>query len=151
MRRRKVAQRSVRRGAILALALACLLAVILFGGTMLRQLMQEMRASRATHQQHQASWLAQAGIDRAAAKLKEDPEYTGETWRPADDAFPDPRQAEVTIVVERMIAEDTSDDNAGDESNAFQVTATATFGRRLATGVTAKRQRVIALPTKESP
>jgi type II secretory pathway component PulK len=36
--------------------------------------------SQSQHESLQAQWLAEAGVERAAARLADDPGYAGETW-----------------------------------------------------------------------
>jgi Tfp pilus assembly protein PilV len=38
-------------------------------------------AARTAHWQLQAEWLAESAVDRAAARLRSDSAYTGETWK----------------------------------------------------------------------
>ncbi|MEN6448911.1 MAG: hypothetical protein ABFC96_00330 [Thermoguttaceae bacterium] len=39
------------------------------------------RAAETQQWAVQAQWLAEAGLDRAAARLQQQPDYSGETWR----------------------------------------------------------------------
>jgi hypothetical protein len=45
-----------------------------------RQALTERQAMEASQRCLQASWLAEAGLERAAARLAADPKYAGETW-----------------------------------------------------------------------
>ena len=40
----------------------------------------ERQAVQMNQRSLQASWLAEAGVERAAARLAADPKYAGETW-----------------------------------------------------------------------
>ncbi|HWB07677.1 MAG TPA: hypothetical protein VG826_00430 [Pirellulales bacterium] len=76
---------SNRRGAVLILALVCLALISVIGGALLRWALMEHALLRSREQASQARWLAEAGIERAAAKLaaaqrEGEPDYTGETW-----------------------------------------------------------------------
>ena len=45
-----------------------------------RQALAERRAIEMSRSGLQALWLAEAGLERAAARLAADPKYAGETW-----------------------------------------------------------------------
>lgn len=45
-----------------------------------RQIVAERHATQANHRGLQALWLAEAGVERAAARLAADSKYAGETW-----------------------------------------------------------------------
>jgi type II secretory pathway component PulK len=71
---------------VLILALVCLAIIGVIGGTLLRWALMEHNLLRSREQASQARWLAEAGLERAAAKLAESADYTGETWLvPAGD------------------------------------------------------------------
>jgi hypothetical protein len=87
--------RASRRGAVLVLALVCLALISVMGGALLRWALMEHTLLRSREQASQARWLAEAGIERATAKLAaaqqaggpggggqgaEPADYTGETW-----------------------------------------------------------------------
>ena len=69
-----------RRGAILVVVLVCLGMAAAISVIVVRQIATERRAAQTNHRSLQALWLAEAGIERAAARLAADPKYTGETW-----------------------------------------------------------------------
>ena len=78
--------RRPRRGIVLialmiflAVAMAMVLAWLKLAGLERRQL-------RSLQAQAQATWLAESALQRAAARLAADPQYSGETWKltPAD-------------------------------------------------------------------
>ncbi len=101
-----------RRGAALVMALVALLVVTLVAGALVQMLVAAHRQSRRYADELQAQWLAQAGLDRAAAKLRADGDYRGEVWNvPLDNvpldteasaaAEPNPAQTgQVTITVD---------------------------------------------------
>lgn len=72
-----------RRAVTMIVALAALLAVTLTGGQLLRSLARAHRQARQHQWNLQALWLADGGLARAAAQLQANPDYAGETWRPA--------------------------------------------------------------------
>ena len=76
-----------RNGAILVMALVCLLVVGIFSVSTIRRLIEQH--GLATHQQYrmQALWLAESARQRAVAKLNLDRNYEGETWSVEADAF----------------------------------------------------------------
>ena len=101
-----------RRGVVLIMALVCLALITAIGGALLRWALMEHNLLRSREQASQARWLAEAGVERAAAKLASAEEsaeqevqptgYTGETWLvPAVD-LPDGRSARVRVEVAPM-------------------------------------------------
>ena len=70
-----------KRGAVLVLALVCLLVVASLGVSLTRSLVEEQRQSQRRHQQLQALWVAESAVQRAAAALRASPDYRGETWQ----------------------------------------------------------------------
>jgi hypothetical protein len=74
-------ERGKRRGVILILVLACLAiaAVLLITGIKLA--LSSHHAQRTFGRSVQAQWLAESGLERAAAQLAADPDYKGETWK----------------------------------------------------------------------
>ena len=69
-----------RRGAILVVVLVCLAVAAALSVVVVRQLAMEHHAVQMSQRSLQAWWLAEAGIERAAAQLATDPKYAGETW-----------------------------------------------------------------------
>jgi type II secretory pathway component PulK len=69
-----------RRGGGLIVALVTLLVVTSLMGSLIRSLLLEMRQSRHEAADLQAQWMAEAALDRAAAKLRSNADYAGETW-----------------------------------------------------------------------
>jgi Tfp pilus assembly protein PilX len=88
-----------RRGAVLIIALVCLVLVAAMGGTLLRWAAMEHKLLRAKEDESQARWLAEAGIERAAAQLGEATNYTGETWDIAAVDLPSAEPARVPLNV----------------------------------------------------
>ncbi len=86
VRRRSRRRPRQARGFILFGVLICL---VIAGAMVLgwfRDLASQRRQQRLVEQKAQTKWLAEAGIERAAAKLRSDRRYTGETWHvPAAD------------------------------------------------------------------
>jgi Tfp pilus assembly protein PilX len=69
-----------RRGAVLVVVLVCLAVATVVSVIVVRQIAMQYRAMQVSHGSLQAAWLAEAGIERAAARLAADPKYAGETW-----------------------------------------------------------------------
>ena len=93
-----------RRAAVTVLVLVCLVVIALIGGTLLRTGLAQRRRIRAEERRLQAGWLAEAGLERAAARLDEDPAYRGETWEVPAAELGGPWPATVTIAVEPVAA-----------------------------------------------
>lgn len=78
--RRRRGKASARRGALMVVALAILAVVTTLALSAVRSLAVAARAQRQQAWRAQAVWLAEAGIERAAARLRSEPDYRGETW-----------------------------------------------------------------------
>src|SRR5688500_11477960 len=70
-----------RRGAVLVAVLVVMMVASLLLGAMLRTNRDEHRLLRIYQQRLQAQELAQAGLERAAARLAGDDAYAGEIWQ----------------------------------------------------------------------
>jgi hypothetical protein len=70
-----------RRGVGLVVAITTLLVVMLMTAAIMRSIVMGMRQSRQSAVELQAQWLADAAAARAAAQLRTDRQYGGETWR----------------------------------------------------------------------
>ena len=68
------------RGAILIVVLVCLMLATAMFVLVVRQALTQRQAMEISQRCLQASWLAEAGLERAAARLAADPKYAGETW-----------------------------------------------------------------------
>jgi Tfp pilus assembly protein PilV len=89
-----------KRGVILV---AVLVTLMIVSALLLSTLTTTVAGSRAL--QHnawrvQAQWLAESALERAAARLQQDADYRGETWRPAAAEFGGSAAAAVQIAVE---------------------------------------------------
>jgi len=74
------------RGVAVLILLISLGIVAVLLSLLLRQAALARRAYQQDRQTLQAEWLAEAGVERAAARLAADAKYTGETWQvPARD------------------------------------------------------------------
>ncbi len=70
-----------RHGAVLVAAIVCLVVVMLMGAAILRSIAIRHRQGREDLYRMQSLWLAESAAERCAARLRDDPTYTGETWR----------------------------------------------------------------------
>jgi hypothetical protein len=75
------------RGFALAIALICIIVMGLIAAAVLAMARRAGVASRAESRRVQAYWLAEAGVERAAARLAIDPDYRGEAWPIAAEAL----------------------------------------------------------------
>lgn len=75
--------RPSRKGAILTVVMICLLICsIVLGSILTLQIRLHHQLEREEAAQ-QADLFAQAGLERALIRLKQDPEYRGEGWKPS--------------------------------------------------------------------
>ncbi|HVA45200.1 MAG TPA: hypothetical protein VNH11_02340 [Pirellulales bacterium] len=88
-----------RRGVVVMMALVCLVLATAMGGTLLRWAAMEHKLLRSRERESQARWLAEAGIERAAARLAEERDYRGETWEVAAADLPAGEAAKVRLRV----------------------------------------------------
>jgi hypothetical protein len=72
--------RARRKGAVIIIVLFLLTIVGVVVGTLVHALLIEHRQLHVHHQQLQAAWLAESGLQRAVARLRTDGEFSGETW-----------------------------------------------------------------------
>jgi Tfp pilus assembly protein PilX len=89
-----------RRGAVLALALVVFLLCTAILCTLLQGVVNHERQVRDHRQIDQAAWLADAGINRAVAQLRQTDTYRGETWSVSADDLGGAAGGKVTIEVE---------------------------------------------------
>jgi Tfp pilus assembly protein PilX len=74
------AKRRCRCGFAIIGVLVCFVVASLLLVSWLKTVSFERQQGRAAGDRLQAEWLAEAGIDRAAARLAEKADYAGETW-----------------------------------------------------------------------
>jgi hypothetical protein len=95
----KQPERRRRRGAVLAAALACLLITVLLSAALATSALQRQRQLKMHERQLQAEWLANSAVHLAAARLRADPEYQGETWSPTQTDLESRYAGETVITV----------------------------------------------------
>jgi hypothetical protein len=92
-------------GAVLIIALVCMAAA----GVIVLSLLQLAVAQRGAIQletwEIQAAWMAESGLDRAAARLAADPKYRGEVWTVPAEVFGGEDSAVVRIEVDSLANE----------------------------------------------
>jgi hypothetical protein len=69
-----------RSGAVLVVALVCLLIVMSLLGSMLQGALRAQRQLHSERDRRQTELLLAAGADRAAVLLSTQPDYRGDTW-----------------------------------------------------------------------
>jgi hypothetical protein len=78
---RAISRRQGRKGLTAVAVLVCLVVVTLVSGVLLKIGLAHRDQVRSQEHRLQAEWLAQSGLDRAIARLADDHNYSGETWR----------------------------------------------------------------------
>jgi Tfp pilus assembly protein PilX len=91
-----------RCGAVLVVVLVCLTAAATMLILVARSAFMEKRALDNSQWRLQAQWLAEAGVERAAARLLADAKYSGETWAIAPQDLVGNEDAVVRIRVENV-------------------------------------------------
>jgi type II secretory pathway component PulK len=88
-----------RRGAVMFAVLVSLVVVTALVAGWTSDGLSLSRKSRDAEQRLQADWLAEAGLDRAAARLAVDHNYSGETWTiaPAELSSADGGRVEIHV------------------------------------------------------
>ncbi len=123
-----------KRGVALICVVACLAAVTLLLGGMLKATLMTMRQVRVERHLRQTEWLVQAGAERAAFRLANDVEYTGEEWSLAADEIVGTDPGVVTISV------------SPDSTDRASVRVVAEFPSGSAAAIRRTREFLISLP-----
>ena len=92
-----------RRGVALLTAIVCLAVIAVICGSLIKVVHAQRQQTRTDERKLQAEWLAEAGLDRAAARLTDSPDYLGETWQIAATEFAGRGSASVKITVEIVV------------------------------------------------
>jgi type II secretory pathway component PulK len=100
MRHRRFPRR--RTGVVLIVILVCLAVAAAISLTVLKQAALERQAAQLNRRSLQAYWLAEAGVERAVARLAADRKYTGGTWTIAVKELAPDEHAVVKIRVESI-------------------------------------------------
>lgn len=115
MRRIKPAS---RQGAVLVCVIACLAVSTVLIALSVQAALRSRREVRLQLQLRQTELLCEAGVMRAALKLRDDSAYSGEVWTPAMK-FENYHTAAIKIDIQPQT------DSATENQNAVQVTVTA--------------------------
>lgn len=91
-----------RRGVALLTAIVCLAVIAVICGALVRVVYAQRQQTRIEERKLQAEWLAEAGLERAAAKLADTQDYSGETWQIAATEFAGRGSGSVRITVEKV-------------------------------------------------
>jgi type II secretory pathway pseudopilin PulG len=119
------------------LALICLVVVAIIGAAIVQTLMREHQQARQQQLQTQTMWVAESAIQRAAAQLHRDADYTGETWQIEAKDVGGEWPAEAIIRVEPV----------ADDQTARRVLVTARYPQRPLHRIIQEREIEIRLPT----
>lgn len=79
--RQHVPRNVTRRGTFTVVVLVCLLVSAMVLASLLKLALLQDRQLEHGQWRLQTAWLAESGLDRAAARLAADPAYAGETWK----------------------------------------------------------------------
>ena len=112
---------SNRRGAVVLFAIIALLLTSIIGGSLMKTALAQRRFALRKQTRLQSIWLAESGVERAAARLFRDPHYTGETWSISASDIGGNKDAEVIIQIETL----------DDVPNRRRVTAIADYPQNL--------------------
>ena len=88
---------SSRRGVVVLFALIALLLTSVIGGSLLKTALAQRRFALREQTRLQSIWLAESGIERAAARLSRDPNYTGETWSVSASDIATPLSTDISV------------------------------------------------------
>ena len=91
-----------RRGAIMVAVILCLIVVVGLLVCVVKQVGMSRQAQQSSQQSVQAGWLAEAGVERAAAHLAANAVYAGETWQIPAAELGGNDAAEVRVKAEPM-------------------------------------------------
>lgn len=131
----RLAEKNVhsRRGAVLVVAMVALIVSTAVTLSMVRSALAERALVLSEADRMQTDWLVEAGLERAAARLASEPDYSGEVWKPTAAEFPIDGNATVTITIQ----------TAADPAGGRRVTATAVLIREQLRR--AERQKTITI------
>lgn len=128
-----------RRGGFFAIALLVILALLSAWGAMLLKLAVAQRLQVQGEQRRlQCEWLAEAGLERAAARFARDSKYRKETWDIPADSLGGRDRGVVTINIEPAA------------SGSYRMSVTAEFPRDTAECVRITRTLPLAVAAREA-
>lgn len=92
-----------RRGVALLTAIVCLAVIAAICGSLIKVVHAQRQQTRLEERKLQAEWLAEAGLERAAAKLINSQDYSGEIWQIAATEFAGRGGGSVKISVKKIV------------------------------------------------
>lgn len=99
--RTKPAFAAARTGAVLVIALICLLLLTALAASLVRTALMQREQVIHDEWQLQAEWLAEAALDRALMQLNASADYEGEEWLPeSNDKAAPPGRIRIAILQE---------------------------------------------------
>lgn len=128
------------RGIALLWVVALLTLVLLLVGVVARSLVAAHREQRDRFRQLQAEFLAESGLERAAAKLAQARDYPGETWSLAAD---DHLNAPATVVI--------AVETPADQPQQRRISITAQYGVSDVHRAVTSKQVTLTLPPPVAP
>lgn len=126
-----------RSGVLAVFVLACLVVAAALMAITVEVAIRARRQTRLEHQMVQTEWLLDAGIRRATVKLRNQPEFKGETWVPSG-ALERFGSASVEIAV------------TNDDTSSKQVEVIATIAGSSRTGKSTQRSHRFNLEMKNT-
>lgn len=127
-----IVRASRRRGVTLIMSITAIAFLIIVFAVLFKLAGEENRQARHEENRVRSRWLAESGLERAWARLRESPSYRGETWEIAPETLQGRDSAIVQIQVDEV-------------NGRTRVTSRADFPR---TGISRARQTRIEFFTK---
>jgi len=121
--------RSSRSGAVSVVLLIAILVIFSLGMTMIQTSLKQRERTLDFEERQQSTWLAEAGIERAARQLQSDPDYRGETWHLTGEQL----QRSQAGLIEIQVA------SHGDNANRRIVTVIADYPQNISHRIRTKR------------
>lgn len=97
-----------RRGAILLVAIVCVVLCSAFCVWLARLAVLQKRQTDLASWRLQADWLARSALGQAEARLAVDEDYPGQTWHVAREELSGPDAATVSIRVDPVAGEENA-------------------------------------------
>jgi len=100
IRFRRSGGRAPRRGVAIIMVIAFYAVAVAMMGVWVRSALSHQQQVRRWHEKTQATWLAEAGVRRAVARISSDEEYSGERWQIESTEIGGDHAAEVVLRIE---------------------------------------------------
>ena len=144
MRRYKTQRQRKPQGVALICVIVCLAVITMLIAGMFKRTLLTRRQLRTERNLRQAQWLAQAGAERAAFRLANDAEYSGEVWALAAESIVGSDPGVVSISVNHDATGYDAPDHDAMDRVTVQVTADYPSGN--VASVRRTREFLIDLP-----